>query len=173
LKAQPSQEDAFTHFLEQHKLLIMKVAGIYCPNPEDRKDLMQDIVLQLWRSFDRFDPNQAASSTWVYRIALNVSISSLRKVKSRQKNSAGYLAAQPILHWENPEPDDQLEQLYQLINRLHPLERALILLHLEGCKNPEIADIMGMSTTNVSTKLYRIKEKLKSWLSPQKKHHES
>lgn len=154
-------EDEFVHFLESYKRLIVKVAGIYCSDTEERKDLVQDIVLQLWKSFPNYDPKYARS-TWTYRIALNVSISHLRKAKTREKTREGFTAEDQLVCLDVEYRDERLEHLYRLIGQLQPLEKALIMLQLEGCQNKEIADIMGMSASNVSTKLQRIRKKLKS-----------
>lgn len=159
-----SPEQEFTDYLEGYKKLIIKVAGAYCSDFEERKDLMQDIILQLWRAYPSYD-GTAALSTWTYRIALNVSISYLRKETARRKRDDRYYQELDVLHWENPIVEERMEQLYRVIDQLMPLDKAVLILSLEGCKNTEIAEVMGMSPSNVSTRLYRIKEKLKSFVT--------
>jgi RNA polymerase sigma factor (sigma-70 family) len=155
----------FLTYLEAHKKLIVKVASAYCAETEERKDLIQEISLNLWKAYPNYDAS-VALSTWTYRIALNVSISFLRKETSRKKKEKQYEQEKDLLEWHNPILDERLEQLYRIIDQLKPLDKALIILSLEGCKNTEIADVMGMSPTNVSTKLYRIREQLKSFVTP-------
>lgn len=140
------------------------MASAYCFEAEDRKDLIQDISLNLWKAYPNYNAS-VALSTWTYRIALNVSISFLRKETSRRKKVEQYQQQRDILEWHNPLLDERLEQLYRIIDQLKPLDKALIILSLEGCKITEIGDVMGMSPTNVSTKLHRIREQLKSFVT--------
>ena len=156
-------QEQFITYLEEYKRLIVKVAGVYCSEAEDRKDLIQEISLQLWKAYPNYD-RSVALSTWTYRIALNVAISFLRKETSRKRREEQYHRERDILEWHNPILDERLEQLYRIIDQLKPLDKAIIILSLEGCKNTEIAEVMGMSPSNVSTKLYRIKEQLKSFV---------
>ena len=156
--------EQFITYLEGYKKLIVKVASAYCFEAEDRKDLIQDISLNLWKAYPNYDAS-VALSTWTYRIALNVSISFLRKETSRRKKVEQYQQQRDILEWHNPLLDERLEQLYRIIDQLKPLDKALIILSLEGCKITEIGDVMGMSPTNVSTKLHRIREQLKSFVT--------
>lgn len=155
------QQQAFEQFLENHKQLILKVAGTYCGDPELRKDLVQDIVLQLWKAFPSY--NKAfALSTWMYRIALNVSISSLRRESTRKKTYEGLYQQGDLLYYQDPHMEEQLQLLYQHMEELKPMEKAMLILHLEGRKHPEIAEILGITASNVSTKIHRIKALLKS-----------
>lgn len=154
-------QERFITYLEGYKRLIIKVASAYCSEAEDRKDLVQEISLQLWKAYLNYDAS-VALSTWTYRIALNVSISFLRKATSRKRREEQYHRERDILEWSNSVQDERLEQLYRIIDQLKPLDKGIIILSLEGCKNTEIADVMGMSATNVSSKLYRIREQLKS-----------
>ncbi len=162
------QEELFIDFLENNKGLIVKVAGIYCYDHDERRDLIQDIILQLWRAFPKFD-SAYAISTWTYRIALNVSICYLRKNTTRKKAIAAYQHQIDFVQWDNHFIDERLRQLYQFINFLQPIEKAIILLHFDAVKNREIAEILGLNPTNVSTKLQRIKEKLSTHLTTLKK----
>ncbi len=145
--------------LEKNKKLLLKIANVYRKNNEEIKDLVQEITLQLWKSFPDYNP-EFAVSTWMYRIALNVSISFYRKEKSRKKLHQNFEQQTHIFYWEEQILDERFKQLYQFIEQLKAFEKALIVLYLEGKKNPEIAEIMGISATNVSTILNRIKTKL-------------
>ncbi|WPP49064.1 RNA polymerase sigma factor [Catalinimonas niigatensis] len=162
MKELSPQENAFVEYLESYKKLIAKVARIYCQDSEDRKDLMQDIMLQLWKAYPRYDASYALS-TWTYRVAINVSISFLRKAGSRDKTHHAYRQQNEWFQVEDPTTEERLEYLYQFIEKLKPLDKAIILLYLEGCNNKEISRVTGLSTTNVSTRKQRIKEALKQY----------
>ncbi len=154
-----TQEDQFLEVLENHKKLVYKIAHAYCQTVEDRKDLIQEIVLQLWKAFPNYDKNYALS-TWIYRIVLNVSISFYRKEKTRERTYTGYQQELDIIQGADYVTDQRLKQLYAFIEQLKPLDKAIMILYLEGRSNKEIADIMGMSLTNISTKIHRIKHTL-------------
>ena len=157
----PDQE-RFLTLLEEHKKILYKVASSYCRNPEDRRDLEQEIVAQLWRSFDRYDESYKFS-TWMYRIALNVAISFSRSETRRSRHTVP--AGESILEIADTrtaaEPDADLQLLRQLIAQLDELDRALILLYLDGNRYDIIAEILGISETNVGTKIGRIKQRLR------------
>lgn len=156
------KSDIFVSVIQSHKGILYKVAGLYCRNEPDRKDLVQEIIVQLWRSFDRYN-EQYRHSTWIYRIALNVAISFYRKEHSRKK-IAGPLT-EGIIHFPGDdaaeEKDSDLRMLQEVISGLKELDKALILLYLEEKSHKEIARIMGISETNVATKINRIKQVLK------------
>ncbi len=159
MKSSNPLEKAFIALLEQHKRLIVKIVSSYFKTPANRNDLIQEIILHLWKAFPKYDPERTAS-TWVYRIALNVAISAFRKEQNRKKKLSHYQQTATFLAWEEAIIDEKLDRLYHLISQLNPLEKGIIILHLEGCKNAEIADIIGVSLSNVSTKIHRIKTKL-------------
>jgi RNA polymerase sigma factor (sigma-70 family) len=157
LKDSALQQELFIEFLEKNKALIVKVAGVYCYDQDERKDLIQDIILQLWRAFPGFN-DSASITTWMYRIALNVSISYLRKNSTRKKTHEQYGRQTSFIEWDAHFKDERLELLYRYINYLKPMDKAIIILHLDGVKNKDIAEILGIKPTNVSTRLQRIKE---------------
>lgn len=154
-----SLEDRFIRFLEQYKGLILKVAGVYCPSV-DRNDLVQDIIMQLWKSFPNYNEKLASMSTWTYRIALNVSISFLRKESTRLKTQEGLQEHLDLIQCEDPVFNERLSFLHQQLNHLKPMEKAILILHLDGNKNKEIAEIIGVSASHVSTIIHRIKKSL-------------
>lgn len=151
----------FEEVLEQNKGLLYKVVNIYCKDEEDKNDLLQEIKIQIWRSFDRYN-GEYKHSTWIYRISLNVAISFIRR-KTALKNRTVPIDGReiPAEDSENSEQDTKLSLLEKFIDELKELDKALMLLQLDEKSHAEIADILGISTTNVSTKIARIKSKLK------------
>jgi len=154
-------EKEFVELIEKNKKLVFKVANIYGRDEDDIKDLSQEVILQLWKSFPKYDKNYKIS-TWIYRIALNVCISATRKETTRKKIHSDYQKHVDIIHWDDNISDPRLKQLYRFIGNLKPFDKAILILQLEGRNNSEIAEIMGISVTNVSTRIHRIKEKLSS-----------
>jgi len=158
-----TEQDKFLALLEEHRKILYKVASSYCRNPEDRRDLVQEIVVQLWRSFDRFD-DKYRFSTWMYRIAMNVAISFYRSQSRRTRGAVPIEESGIDLVAADPEPEevsDDIRLLHQFIGQLDELNRALIILYLDGNSYDTIAEILGISTTNVATKISRIKERLR------------
>ena len=148
----------FTDLLEEHQRIIFKVAHAYCGRPDDFEDLCQEIVLNLWQSFPKFN-DQYKFSTWMYRVSLNVAISHLRREGIRKTEPLD----EDYPDQFNPGillSDDKIKLLHHFINQLDELERALMLLYLEGLDYKSIAHIMGITETNVATKLNRAKKKL-------------
>jgi RNA polymerase sigma factor (sigma-70 family) len=155
----------FGLLLREHRKIVLKVAAIYARHAEDRRDLEQEIYAQLWRSFAGFDERRAKLSTWMYRVALNVAISQVRRAgpstgRDEPLNDAhreGIAGEEP-----NIDHEQRVTALHSFIGRLDPFNRALILLHLEDRSYTEIADILGITETNVATKINRIKQKLRN-----------
>ena len=160
------KSDLFLSIIKSNKGIIYKVVNSYCKNIEDRKDLVQEIIIQFWKSFDNYDDN-LKHSTWMYRISLNVAISFYRKENSRKKISNpltdGIINFSDDESFENKETD--LRILQQMISQLKDLDKALMLLYLEEKSHKEISQIIGISETNVATKINRIKNILKQKLS--------
>lgn len=152
---------AFDRILHDHKGIFFKVAKTYCPNPDDRPDLVQDMLLQVWQALPSYKADFKLS-TWLYRIALNVAISYYRK-NAAQLASRAPVGLEVIDVADEPisEPNPQLLRLEGFIQELNDLDKALMLLYLEEKPQSEIAEILGISQSNVSTKVMRIKEKLK------------
>lgn len=151
----------FQQIIELHKGILFKVAKTYCRNSDDRQDLLQEMMIQVWKSLPKYK-NNFAITTWLYRVALNVAISFYRKNANRQKLNIPLL--EELTSIRNEESNEKLEQLSLLnkfISELNDLDKALMLLYLEDKSYAEIAEIMGLSLTNVGTKLGRIREKLK------------
>ena len=154
----------FVALLEQNIGIIHKISLLYTRNPVDKADLFQEICMQLWRSYKSFR-NDSKFSTWLYRVALNTAISQVRKKKRLDKEEYINL----YYHNSTSESDDKSKLLFRAITHLNKIDRALILLWLEEKKYEEIADILGISKSNVSVKLVRIKEKLSEIIKSFKK----
>lgn len=159
------KHDYFQKVIEQHKGILFKVARTYCPNESDRQDLMQEMMIQIWGALERYDDTYKMS-TWLYRIALNTSISYYRKNSVRIHKYTDINDHTTSL--SAPDPGDaewQLKQLEQFISELKEIDKALILLYLEEKSHVEIGDILGMSVSNVGTKVGRIKKELRKRFS--------
>lgn len=156
------KSDIFLSVVKSNKGIIYKVANSYCKNVEDRKDLVQEIIIQLWKSFDNYDDN-FKHSTWIYRISLNVAISFYRKENTRKEISNSLTT--DIFDFTDTEISDEKETnlglLTQIISKLNDLDKALVLLYLEEKNYKEISEIIGITETNIATKIGRIKNKLK------------
>lgn len=153
-------EDSFEDLLERHRGILYKVCRLYCARPESRDDLAQEILIQLWRSFARWD-RRRPFSTWMYRIALNVAISFHRKASSHAKRLVEGDEHLLQLPAQESEGSEAIGALYRYIESLEPLHRALILLHLDGYSYEETAEVLGITVTNVATKLSRLKARMK------------
>jgi RNA polymerase sigma factor (sigma-70 family) len=160
--ATPEQEEQFLLLIEQNKGIIYKIANSFRKDGEDKKDLVQEIIVQLWRAYPGFD-GRSKISTWMYCVALNVAIASYRKDK--KENEVMLPMHESILEFaEENETDDNeghLKLLQQLISEMKELDRALMLLYLEEKSGKEMAEILGLSETNIRTKINRLKEKIK------------
>lgn len=154
----PAEKEAFLQLIEENKSVIYKVCHSYCRNKADRDDLAQEIIYQLWRSAHRYDANQRFT-TWMYRVALNVAISFYRK--SSRGNTVSLSGAEENIADFPGEENENLKRLQTFIYGLKELEKALMLLYLESNSYREIAEILGITETNVATSISRIKEKLK------------
>ncbi len=158
----PASPDRFVELLSEHRGILYKVAYAYCRDREDREDLVQEMLIQLWRSFPRFD-GRVKFSTWMYRIAMNVAISHYRASTRRIRDTVpleelglDIAAAEALFE----EAGDNMRVLRQLIGQLDEMDRALILLFLDGRDHGEIAEIVGITPTNVATRIHRLKQRL-------------
>jgi RNA polymerase sigma-70 factor (ECF subfamily) len=149
-----------TDLIRRHAGLIHKIAHAYCREAGDREEVVQEVALQLWRSRTRYDARYR-ETTWIYRIALNVAISFQRRERRHREGRlpiecAITLAAAPV-----PEPGPEVELLLACVEDLGALDKALVLLWLDGNDHASIADVLGISVSNVGTKLGRIKDRLR------------
>lgn len=154
-----TDQHQFIALVEQHKGILYKAANAFCRDPEDRDDLVQEIIAQLWQSYGRYDPRQRFS-TWMYRVAMNVAITHSRSESRRIRDAASIEAGDLDIRIEDNPNRDDVRLLHQLIGTLDHINRMLIILHLDGFSNDEIAEIAGLSATNVSTRLTRVRQHL-------------
>lgn len=155
------KEQDFVDRIKQHEGVIFKITSVYTDHRADQMDLYQEIVYQLWKGFGSFR-NESKFSTWMYRVALNTAISHLKKKKRSPDAVPIDQVVVKMTESYDPVFEERLKLLYAHIKELNVLERGLILLLLEGKKYDEIAEITGLTSTNVGTRLSRIKAKLKS-----------
>ncbi|KGI77772.1 RNA polymerase sigma factor [Oleiagrimonas soli] len=164
------RQTEFTRWLAEHQRIVFKVAATYAHRTHDRDDLEQEICTQAWRSFARYDHARAKFSTWLYRVALNVAISHVRRQTQVAATRTVPLEDTHLEHLDGGtpvhEPDARIECMHRLIGTLDPLHRALMLLYLEDRSHAEIAEILGISTSNVGTKLHRITRELRQRMQP-------
>lgn len=148
--------ETYLHKIEAHKGIILKVVNLYADNLDDRKDLYQEIVLQSFSAYERFQGN-AKFSTWLYRISLNVALTYLNKRKKIDTIKSSSLSENYI---EPTELSERADFLYRAIKQLPEIDRSLIMLHLDSFSNTEISEMMGISRGNTNVKLHRIKQQL-------------
>lgn len=158
---QAEVDNQFIKMIQQNEGVIYKVASFYADKEHPIGDLYQEVVLNLWKAFPSFR-GESKYSTWIYRIALNTCVSFYR----RSKKNVTYVDISFDVP-ETVENNEQLQELYRLINRLGKIERALVLLYLDDKSYKEIGEITGLTVTNVATKLSRIKDKLKQMSNEQ------
>jgi RNA polymerase sigma factor (sigma-70 family) len=158
------QED-FVRMIAAQQKFIHSICSLYYASPEDRKDLFQEIVLALWKAYPAFN-YQSKVSTWIYQIAINTVFSRIRKDKRRPRN-------EPLTEkvWQIPqttsaqELSESTQELYWAISQLSDIDKAIIVLYLEEHSYQEIATMLNLTKTNVSTRINRIKIKLEKLLN--------
>ncbi|GAB4242683.1 MAG: sigma-70 family RNA polymerase sigma factor [Ekhidna sp.] len=158
------KQQEFIDKIKDSQGIIHKVSRMYCDNEEHRKDLFQEILIQLWNSYPSFR-GEAKFSTWMYRVAINVAIQDLRKTKKKQElfdQESEFTDVEDDLPSEHQE--EKLKHLYRAIANLNKVEKAIVMLHLEGKMNEEIAEIIGITQNYVRVKMNRIKIKLSKTL---------
>ncbi len=160
----PKHESEFVALLEEHQNIVHRICRIYTQSEAEHKDLFQEISIQLWRSFDRFE-GKSKFSTWMYRVGLNTAITLYRKNKKRIDT---YEINEEIngieLDVYDPVIDEQLNWLYEEIEKFSEIDKALVLLYLENKRYNEIAETLGISTVNARVKMNRIKQRLKKMI---------
>jgi len=154
-------KEEFIKIISKNKNLIYKVCNAYCKDNSNRQDLEQEILIQLWISFKRYD-GRVKTTTWMYKVAINTAISYYRKNSTQQKYRSNIdISLISLEYEENNIIDEQISLLYSFIDGLNDMDKALMLLYLDNNKQKEIAEILGITETNVATKIGRIKQSLK------------
>ncbi len=150
-------ETAFTQMIKEHKSTIYTVCFMFSKDSDEVNDLFQEVLINLWQGFASFE-GKSKIGTWIWRVSFNTCIS-----QERKKKRTATIPLTMGIDLFNDKDDDtkQVKMLYDRIHRLKPFDRAIILLWLEGMPYDEIAAIVGITTKNVSVRLYRIKEELK------------
>ncbi|MCC5877674.1 MAG: RNA polymerase sigma factor [Candidatus Sumerlaeia bacterium] len=156
------QEEIFNSWMEAHQAIPIKVARCHERNPEDRADLVQNILLQIWLSIPSFD-ERCSLSTWIYRVALNTAF---RWRRTESRRSIGLMRYEMHHEWSGRDtPSDlELEELYSAIRKLEQTDAAIIMMHLDGMSYREISEVMGMSEKGVGVRLSRARRKLANLL---------
>lgn len=160
-------KEEFIHLVQNNQGILHKVCSTYIDDPEEKKDLYQEIVIQLWKAFPNFR-GEAKISTWMYRVAFNTVVSYLRKEKKRPPRASiddGVLQIAAPLDYEQ---EENLKILKSAMQHLNTMEKALLMLYLEDQPYKEIALTLGISPGNARVKINRIKEKLKKIINPVK-----
>ncbi len=155
-----NREDEFIHLIQQNQGLIYKITTIYTRDREEQKDLYQEIVYQTWKSFDQFK-KASKPSTWLYRVGMNTAITNLNRTKKRVTAVPLEGLRLDFVDEFDSGMEEQIKVLYAKIRRLGLLDRGIVFLFLEGKSHDEIAEIVGISSSNVGTRLSRIKDKLR------------
>jgi RNA polymerase sigma-70 factor (ECF subfamily) len=157
-----TRSDQFISVIETHRGILHKIANAYASAAEDRKDLVQEIILQLWKAFDRYDP-RFKYSTWIYKVSLNVALAFSRKERNRVKHVDPLRddLVQLSVPVEPAPMEASFRYLQQFITELRTIDRAILLLYLEEKSQREMAEIIGITETNISTRMGRIKAALK------------
>lgn len=162
---EPMNIENFIQILKENRWVLFKVINTYCQDAEDRKDLEQEILIQLWKSFKSYN-SQYKISTWIYKIAMNVSISFYRSNVKRKTNTVSISESifKVANYIDNTESlAEERKFLYDFINHLDKFNREIMILYLDDCSYREIAEIVGITESNVGTKINRVKKKLKEY----------
>ena len=162
-------EKKFLTYLSPHYGIIYKITRMYAQHEEERRDLFQEIIFQLWKSFPSYLETHKFS-TWMYRVALNTAITQVRKSASKIHRKTESIEGQTHLASVSGKVDST-EVLYQAIQHLTKVDKALIMLYLEEKSYREIAGIMDISESNVGVRINRVKKKLKTILNKLDYHY--
>ena len=149
----------FTKMVKEYRKTIYTVCYFYSKDTEEVNDLYQEILINLWKGFEKFR-GESSLKTWIWRVSLNTCNNQKRKKKSSVQTIP--LSIDIDLYNDDDVQSKQIQMLYDRINRLDVFDRAIILLWLENMSYQDIANVVGISVSNVTTRLFRIKEQLKS-----------
>jgi len=160
-----NSEKDFIVLIQDNHSLIYKITSFYSSNSDEQKDLYQEVVYQMWKSFKSFE-NRSKVTTWMYRLALNTCITYIKK-ETRKKNIPNF-ELQELYDDQDSHFEEQVKVMYQQIQMLNKIEKGIILLYLEGKSYDEMAEITGFSPSNIGTRISRIKNKIRSKIKEEK-----
>ncbi|MEP7164485.1 MAG: RNA polymerase sigma factor [Ferruginibacter sp.] len=161
-----NKKESFITAIKNNEGIIYKIASLYTNDVHDKDDLVQEIIYQLWKSFDSFD-QRSALSTWMYRVSMNVAIYHLKISKRKVVTVPLDEQFSDLPEAVNPGWEEKMAVFRQHLNNLNLLDKGIVMLYLENKSYEEIAQITGISETNVGTRIFRIKEKLKNQITKQ------
>lgn len=159
-----TMESNFEKIIRENAGILHKLCRVYTYNPYEYEELFQEMMVQIWRSMGNFR-SEAKLSTWIYQICINTALSfrsKLARDRKRFESIDGKIFAQPV---PDPDKDEQLQKLYGTIRELKPIDRAIVSLYLDDKSYEETSQILGISKTNVATRLMRLKKHLMEKLS--------
>ena len=159
------QSPEFLKLLEENRGILLKVARVYCADAIDQEDLIQETIFQIWKSFDSYR-SESKFSTWMYRVALNTAMTFIKRNRKRPLTNIENSLAEtmPVTVDDSRERNSQLDQFYIAVDSLSKVEKALILLFLDGFSHREIGSQLGISEGNARVKLNRTKNKIRDHL---------
>ncbi len=166
----PTRQARFLALIRENDARLRRICRVYGRSSGTEEDLYQDILVQLWRSLDSFD-GRASPGTWLYRVALNTGLTHARRRGARPGPPSGEPPPHGAVADGGPRPDERLEaaerleRLYAAIARLSPADRALVMLYLDERSYREMAEVLGISESNVGVKLHRIRRRMGGWLA--------
>lgn len=159
------QED-FLKMITEHQRILHKVCHLYTDTSEDREDLFQEILIQLWKSVHQFK-EKSKLSTWMYKVALHTAFTHLKRSKKHTNHQEGIKESIDYQHLPDRYDEGDYSKLEKAISQLNQVDKAITLLYLEKHSYQEISNLMGISETNVGVKISRIKTKLKTIMQAQ------
>jgi RNA polymerase sigma-70 factor, ECF subfamily len=160
-------EQSFVSQLKENQNIIHKICRLYTQGEDAHNDLFQEITIQLWKAFPKFR-GESKFSTWAYRVALNTAITLYRKSTKTINTTTSFESVSHFVKQEdyNYEEEENIKLLYQAVQQLNDIEKALIFMYLEDKDYEEIAETLGISEVNARVKMNRIKSKLKKIINP-------
>ncbi len=153
------QQKTFNLWIKDYRALLFKVVRAYTLNNDDANDLFQEIAIQVWKSIPNFR-GESAASTWLYRIALNTAIRWSKRERKHNDGKQNFDSAAYMLEYKTDQQDERLEWLYYQIAQMDEIDKSLTLLLLDGFSYKEMAEMMGISDSNIGVKIHRIKKNL-------------
>lgn len=152
------QKTLFDNWLHEHRGIFFKIVRAYAFTPHDQDDLFQEISLNVWKSIPNFE-GKSKVSTWIYRVALYTA-NTWRREEKKHPEQQPLASVEPALMAQSSPNNPEVDWLYEQIAALEPVDRSICLLLLDGFKYKEIADLVGLSESNVGVRIHRVKQHL-------------